>query len=233
MAVGPPAPPRPSGGLSGDLLAAMSAAPAVLVVACCGGSVLFVSAELATLFSSVWALPESSAGLAAAAVAVLYVLVVLTRMLAPGLGRSGLCVVVSATVVVVWVSAVVDAGLPLPVAGLAAGWAMLGTWTVVRLVVDRRGSTRHALYRFYGRDRRLLYVGRTRQRSAARFGQHAAEKAWIGQVANREVTFYPTHTALVAAETAAIRSERPLYNKVHNGRPRRPRRRVRARGGRR
>lgn len=68
-----------------------------------------------------------------------------------------------------------------------------------------------ALYRFYAKDGRLLYVGIT-DSVKVRFKQHAAEKSWWGDVARKTVAWFQTRDAALAAESAAIRNERPIHN---------------------
>lgn len=77
----------------------------------------------------------------------------------------------------------------------------------------RPGAT--AVYRLYDRDNTLLYVGIS-NRPDLRFKQHAADKPWWPQVFRREVRMFRTRSQALRAEEVAIRSERPLYNIVHN-----------------
>jgi hypothetical protein len=66
------------------------------------------------------------------------------------------------------------------------------------------------LYRCYGYDGDLLYIGSTRRPPGARTAEHERLAPWWGEVADvlhEEVTGW-----LPAAEAAAIRAERPRYN---------------------
>jgi len=75
-----------------------------------------------------------------------------------------------------------------------------------------------ALYRFWGSDGALLYVGISNHPDL-RWAQHAADKPWWGQVTRKEVVgWYSTRGKAERAEMLAIRSERPRYNVIHNER---------------
>lgn len=76
-------------------------------------------------------------------------------------------------------------------------------------------SDYQALYRFYNSDDELLYIGITLNPSE-RFKQHKGEKPWWTEVARIEIQTYESRQAVTDAEQAAIRSERPKYNVVHN-----------------
>lgn len=71
---------------------------------------------------------------------------------------------------------------------------------------------RTALYRLYGTDDQLLYVGITKNLKT-RWGQHAISQVWWPQVARKEERWYPTRDAALKAEENAIRRERPLHNR--------------------
>lgn len=68
-----------------------------------------------------------------------------------------------------------------------------------------------ALYRLYGADETLLYVGVTRN-IAIRFAHHEANKRWWPLVARKTMTWYGSRDGAEAAEDAAIDAEGPLYN---------------------
>lgn len=74
--------------------------------------------------------------------------------------------------------------------------------------------TTTALYRFYGADDSLLYVGIT-HRLPDRFGAHKRHKPW-DQVSRISIEHYPNREQALAAEAEAIRAESPLWNVVHN-----------------
>lgn len=70
-----------------------------------------------------------------------------------------------------------------------------------------------ALYRFFGADGKLLYVGI----SADAFNRakgHASTSDWSDEAASMTVTRYPTRFAAMKAERQAIGVECPLYNKA-------------------
>ena len=68
-----------------------------------------------------------------------------------------------------------------------------------------------ALYRFYDRDGRLLYVGIT-DNPRRRDEQHGATKAWWREVATKRIEWLPSREAALAAERLAIETENPLWN---------------------
>jgi predicted GIY-YIG superfamily endonuclease len=73
----------------------------------------------------------------------------------------------------------------------------------------------HALYRFFDVEDRLLYIGITAG-LPQRLMRHADGKPWWLQVAKITVEVMPGRAEVLAAERAAIRAERPLYNIRHN-----------------
>lgn len=75
----------------------------------------------------------------------------------------------------------------------------------------------HALYRFFDRDGYLLYIGLTKN-PGTRWPAHSKDKPWWTEVATITIEHYPTRAEVEAAEIAAIRAERPLYNVQHNRR---------------
>ena len=83
------------------------------------------------------------------------------------------------------------------------------------------------LYRMYDKDGRLLYVGISKS-ALARYAQHAAEKAWIGEVVRMDVQTIPcARDEIVKIESRAIEQEQPRYNVAGNSRADRPRQRAR------
>ncbi|MDX3230582.1 GntR family transcriptional regulator [Streptomyces sp. ME19-01-6] len=70
---------------------------------------------------------------------------------------------------------------------------------------------RTALYRLYGTDDRLLYIGITSQ-PGPRFTQHAADKPWWPQVVRREIKWFDTRPLAAEAEVSAIIDESPVHN---------------------
>lgn len=71
------------------------------------------------------------------------------------------------------------------------------------------------LYRFYGEEHELLYVGISGN-PGRRFSQHARDKPWWHLVAESTMEHFATRAEALEAERAAITSERPRYNMVHN-----------------
>lgn len=74
-----------------------------------------------------------------------------------------------------------------------------------------------ALYRQFDAGGRLLYVG-IANNPLRRTGEHAAEKPWFTQVVRIDIQWLPDRDAALEAEEHAIKTERPLFNIVHNGR---------------
>jgi predicted GIY-YIG superfamily endonuclease len=67
------------------------------------------------------------------------------------------------------------------------------------------------LYRFYGTDDSLLYIGLTRN-PAKRLEQHAGGKSWWTDVARIEFEHFSSLTELREAEREAIQTEKPAHN---------------------
>lgn len=78
--------------------------------------------------------------------------------------------------------------------------------------------TTTSLYRLYDAEDVLLYVGISKS-ALMRLGQHLSDKPWAVDVARTTVEWYPTREEAAAAEVAAILTEKPLHNIVHNARP--------------
>ncbi len=72
------------------------------------------------------------------------------------------------------------------------------------------------LYRFYGTDDALLYVGLTRDPSR-RLARHAGDKSWWTDVARVEFSHFGSLQELRDAEREAITTEKPLHNIHMNG----------------
>lgn len=88
---------------------------------------------------------------------------------------------------------------------------------VLGLPDDDHGSPARgtALYRFFGFDGDLLYVG-VSCNFGSRWKDHAASKAWYGDIYYMTVVWYSGDSAAGVAERQAIKAERPRYNVTHN-----------------
>lgn len=75
--------------------------------------------------------------------------------------------------------------------------------------IDPRRLT--TLYRLYGANDVLLYVG-TSIDPQDRWEQHARGKLWWSSVTRASVEWHPNRAAALAAERAAIKTEKPLHN---------------------
>jgi predicted GIY-YIG superfamily endonuclease len=71
------------------------------------------------------------------------------------------------------------------------------------------------LYRLYGDDQRLIYLGIAID-VAARFKQHS-KRVWWSRVGAATVEEFATRREALTAETAAIRSEGPQFNIAQAG----------------
>jgi hypothetical protein len=71
------------------------------------------------------------------------------------------------------------------------------------------------LYRFFDAEKRLLYVGIS-MKPWERFKQHKRQKPWWDDVALITKENYANRSAVANAERLAIKTEKPIYNIVHN-----------------
>ncbi len=69
------------------------------------------------------------------------------------------------------------------------------------------------LYRFFNANHELLYVGITNN-PFNRFSGHSKDKNWFNEIAYSTFEHYPNRLAVDKAETAAIKAEKPKYNKA-------------------
>jgi hypothetical protein len=75
------------------------------------------------------------------------------------------------------------------------------------------------LYRHYSADGTLLYVG-IAQNASWRQTAHAMRSGWFREVRRIEVSApYRSRAEALAAEAAAIKTERPRFNQVHHPAP--------------
>lgn len=74
---------------------------------------------------------------------------------------------------------------------------------------------RTALYRLYGADDTLLYVGVAND-PEVRWRQHEREKHWWSLVARSSVAWFERRLEALDAEAEAIRSEKPKHNSTHS-----------------
>jgi predicted GIY-YIG superfamily endonuclease len=86
----------------------------------------------------------------------------------------------------------------------------------IQLDSDKNPDLTH-LYRHYGFDGKLLYVGITKS-TLGRWGEHTRRgdrrSIWTDEVALITVDHYPTREDAEAAEAAVILAERPTFNRV-------------------
>ena len=76
-------------------------------------------------------------------------------------------------------------------------------------------SERTALYRIRGEENVLLYIGITNS-VPLRWNGHMRAQPWWDELRSLTVEWYDSREQAEAAEEAAIRAERPKYNKRHN-----------------
>lgn len=74
----------------------------------------------------------------------------------------------------------------------------------------------HTLYRAFGADGRLLYVGISKN-FKKRKQQHAARSQWYSLAVEWHEELYPNRKAALAAEATAILEERPIFNRAQVG----------------
>lgn len=72
-----------------------------------------------------------------------------------------------------------------------------------------------SLYRFFDGAGALLYIGITNKNSK-RWDGHVREKQWWGRVRTATIEHYADRPATMAAEQAAIKTEKPEFNVQHN-----------------
>ncbi|MFJ3289945.1 GIY-YIG nuclease family protein [Streptomyces sp. NPDC086669] len=70
------------------------------------------------------------------------------------------------------------------------------------------------LYRFYSSDLQPLYIGVT-SGSGLRWDQHRKQSEWWPLAEYVAVSFYESYESVRVAEKAAIRHERPRFNRLH------------------
>jgi hypothetical protein len=74
-------------------------------------------------------------------------------------------------------------------------------------------DTPTAVYRFFGADKGLLYVGVTDE-PKRRFRKHAKAAVWWPDVAGRSIDWFDSRSDALVEEARAIREENPLHNKA-------------------
>lgn len=76
-----------------------------------------------------------------------------------------------------------------------------------------------ALYRHFGADGALLYVGVSLSH-VARLSQHSDHSHWYSLIASVKIEYHESREAALIAEREAIIKEKPLHNIKHkNGKP--------------
>ena len=76
----------------------------------------------------------------------------------------------------------------------------------------------HVVYRMYGQDGRLLYIGTTNSMTE-RLRVHRQATPWFGEVLCLTSTVLADRSTALREEAEAIRTEQPFYNIRHTGRP--------------
>ncbi|MGW7617381.1 hypothetical protein ACWGLG_16245 [Streptomyces antimycoticus] len=79
----------------------------------------------------------------------------------------------------------------------------------------RMPQVRTALYRLRSSTGDLLYVGISGT-PFRRWVEHSVDKGWWPEVTDCSVEWFESRPAALLAEAAAIRTEHPTYNVVHN-----------------
>ena len=78
------------------------------------------------------------------------------------------------------------------------------------------GTLQTELYRHFDADGQLLYVGIS-YRMPGRTNEHARRSSWFAKVARTTTETFPNKRAAMDAELRAIKTERPIYNRMGNG----------------
>jgi len=78
---------------------------------------------------------------------------------------------------------------------------------------ETAGKGRPLVYRCFGPDGRLLYIGSTKNKHI-RFHSHEQQTSWWPEVANIQTEEFGDITAARSAEVVAIRTEHPAYNRM-------------------
>jgi AcrR family transcriptional regulator len=73
-----------------------------------------------------------------------------------------------------------------------------------------------ALYRYFDDKGRLLYVGITGGNPSRREDGHARSPFWMQLAASSTIERHPERVKALVAERAAIKAERPLFNRQYN-----------------
>lgn len=81
------------------------------------------------------------------------------------------------------------------------------------LLITGEHGGRSAVYRFYGQDRRALYIGVSTSLSE-RVKDHRLYSRWWPLAEFIAVSCYSTNEAAAEAEAAAIKAERPAFNRA-------------------
>jgi len=74
-------------------------------------------------------------------------------------------------------------------------------------------AERTALYRLYSEGGQLLHVG-IADNPERRWKQHSLDKPWWSEVADRKIEWHSNRCAAHKAETEAIKSEAPRFNRL-------------------
>jgi predicted GIY-YIG superfamily endonuclease len=77
----------------------------------------------------------------------------------------------------------------------------------------------HVLYRFFGGDGELLYIGVTVHMGIRLTAHERGRRQWWTAATRITLEHYPNRDSVLAAERAAIKAERPRWNVLHNGNP--------------
>lgn len=82
------------------------------------------------------------------------------------------------------------------------------------MIDDMTAPITYYLYRQYDSDGTLLYIGITKD-NIKRQKEHMCSTPWAKKIARVEVEELPSQAAALAAEKAAIVSEKPIFNIVN------------------
>ncbi|MFB7574641.1 hypothetical protein [Streptomyces sp. NPDC056165] len=80
------------------------------------------------------------------------------------------------------------------------------------LLVQGEGRGRNSVYRFYAQDGQPLYIG-VSSCLALRLADHRLQAPWWSLAEYIAVSCYGSYQAAAVAEVAAIKAERPIFNR--------------------
>lgn len=88
--------------------------------------------------------------------------------------------------------------------------------TALELRAEAQKVGKTQLYRHYDADDNLLYIGISLS-TMVRLSQHRSDSAWSERIVRVMIEHFATREEALAAEDAAIKAEKPLFNVMGKG----------------